>query len=135
MLALNYPAVVVAGAAGFVVGAVWYLPYTFGPLWLRANPHVLQSLEAGGRLQRYAVALGCSVLQAWVLAMCLNYAGKAAGLGTALLAALLLWAGFTAAPSLVDNLIARRTLAGWLVDAGHRLAAVCMMAFVLMAWP
>lgn len=135
MLALNYLAVVVAGAAGFVLGAVWYLPFTFGPLWLRANPHVLQSLEAGGRLQRYAVALAGSILQAWVLAVCLTYAGRSAGLGTALLAALLLWAGFTAAPSLVDNLIARRPLAGWVVDASHRLAAVCMMAFVLMAWP
>lgn len=132
---LNYLAVVVAGSGGFVVGAVWYLPFTFGPLWLKANPHVLAELEAGGRLRRYAVALLCSIVQAWVLALCLLYAGPGAGLGTALLAGALLWLGFTAAPSLVDTLISRRRTTGWLVDAGHRLLAVLVMAFLLAAWP
>ena len=105
---INYVAVMVAGIGGFVVGAVWYLPFTFGPLWLRANPHVLEDLESGGRLRRYAVALICSSVQAWVLALCLLYAGRNAGLGTALVAGALLWLGFTAAPSLVDTLISRR---------------------------
>lgn len=132
---INYLAVVIAGVGGFIVGAVWYLPFTFGPLWLRANPHVLEELESGGRLRRYIVALISSVIQAWVLAVCLLYAGPAAGLGTALIAGLLLWLGFTAAPSLVDMLISRRRLTGWLVDAGHRLLATLVMAFLLSAWP
>jgi hypothetical protein len=132
---INYLAVVIAGVGGFIVGAVWYLPFTFGPLWLRANPHVLEDLESGGRLKRYVVALISSVIQAWVLAVCLAYAGPAAGLGTALIAGALLWLGFTAAPSLVDMLISRRRLTGWLVDAGHRLLATLVMAFLLSAWP
>lgn len=132
---VNYVAVVVAGIGGFFVGAVWYLPFTFGPLWLKANPHILQDMESGGRLQRYTVALICSILQAFVLALCLLYIGRNTGLGTALLAATLLWLGFTLAPSLVDTLISRRKLAGWLVDAGHRLLAILVMAFLLTAWP
>lgn len=132
---INYLAVIVAGIGGFIVGAVWYLPFTFGPLWLRANPHVLEDLESGGRLRRYIVALISSVIQAWVLAVCLVYAGPTAGLGTALIAGSLLWLGFTAAPSLVDMLISRRRLTGWLVDAGHRLLATLVMAFLLSAWP
>lgn len=132
---INYIAVVAAGVGGFVVGAVWYLPFTFGPLWLKANPHVLEYLESGGRLQRYTVALLSSIVQAWVLALCLVYAGRNAGLGTALAAAVLLWLGFTATPSLVDTLISRRKISGWLVDTGHRLLAILMMAFLLTAWP
>ncbi|MDE2196489.1 MAG: DUF1761 domain-containing protein [Gammaproteobacteria bacterium] len=132
---INYVAVMVAGIGGFVVGAVWYLPFTFGPLWLRANPHVLEDLESGGRLRRYAVALICSSVQAWVLALCLLYAGRNAGLGTALVAGALLWLGFTAAPSLVDTLISRRKVSGWAVDTGHRLLAMLVMAFLLTAWP
>ncbi|HVA56075.1 MAG TPA: DUF1761 domain-containing protein [Gammaproteobacteria bacterium] len=132
---INYLAVVVAGVGGFIVGAVWYLPFTFGPLWLKANPHLLQDMESGGRWQRYLVALVCSILQALVLALCLLYAGRDAGLGTALVAGGLLWLGFTAAPSLVDTLIARRKVAGWLVDTGHRLLAILVMAFLLTAWP
>ncbi|MHB8405932.1 MAG: DUF1761 domain-containing protein [Gammaproteobacteria bacterium] len=135
LVQINYAAVVVAGIGGFIVGAVWYLPFTFGPLWLKANPHVLQDLESGGRWQRYLVALVCSILQALVLALCLMYVGHNAGLGTALIVAALLWLGFTAAPSLVDTLISRRKVAGWLVDAGHRLLAVLVMAFLLTAWP
>ncbi|MGH8371120.1 MAG: DUF1761 domain-containing protein [Gammaproteobacteria bacterium] len=132
---INYLAVAVAGLGGFIVGAVWYLPFTFGPLWLKANPHVLEELESGGRMRRYLVALVSSIVQAWVLALCLNYAGRDAGLGTALVAGLLLWLGFTAAPSLVDMLISRRRLSGWLVDTGHRLLATLVMAFLLTAWP
>ncbi|MGH8369535.1 MAG: DUF1761 domain-containing protein [Gammaproteobacteria bacterium] len=132
---INYLAVVVAGLGGFVVGAVWYLPFTFGPLWLKANPHALEELEAGGRLRRYAIALLSSIVQAWVLACCLIYTGPDTGLGTALVAGLLLWLGFTAAPSLVDTLISRRRVSGWLVDTGHRLLATLVMAFLLAAWP
>jgi hypothetical protein len=132
---INYAAVVVAGIGGFIVGAVWYLPFTFGPLWLKSNPHVIQDMESGGRLQRYGIAMVCSIVQAFVLAVCLLYAGKDAGLGTALLVGCLLWLGFTLAPSLVDTLISRRKLTGWLVDAGHRLLAILVMAFLLTAWP
>ncbi|HET7922358.1 MAG TPA: DUF1761 domain-containing protein [Gammaproteobacteria bacterium] len=132
---INYLAVVVAGGVGFMVGAVWYLPFTFGPLWLKANPHVLAELEAGGRLPRYLVAFLCSVVQAWVLALALGFSRPDAGLGTALLVGVLLWLGFTAAPSLVDTLISRRRAAGWLLDTGHRLLATLVMAFLLAAWP
>ena len=132
---VDYLAVGIAGLGGFVVGAVWYLPFTFGPLWLKANPHVLEDLESGGRWRRYIIALLSSMLQAWVLAVCLTFTGQNAGLGTALVAGLLLWLGFTAAPTLVDMLISRRPLTGWLVDVGHRLLATLVMAFLLAAWP
>jgi Protein of unknown function (DUF1761) len=132
---INYLAVLIAGAGGFIVGAVWYLPFTFGPLWLKANPHLLQDMETGGRWQRYLVALVCSILQAFILALCLSYAGRDAGLGSALVAGVLLWLGFTAAPSLVDTLISRRKVAAWLLDTGHRLLAILVMAFLLTAWP
>lgn len=130
---INYLAVVIAGVGGFIVGAVWYLPFTFGPLWLKANPHLLQDMESSGRWRRYLVALICSILQAFVLALCLVYAGRNAGLGTALVAGVLLWLGFTAAPSLVDTLISRRSTAAWLLDTGHRLLAILVMAFLLTA--
>jgi hypothetical protein len=61
-------------------------------------------------------------------------ASGSTGVGAALAVAALLWAGFTAAPSLVDALESRRPLAGWLVDAGHRLIAALAMAAVLALW-
>ncbi len=131
---INYAAVVVAGVGGFIVGAVWYLPFTFGPLWLKANPHVIEDLESGGRWQRYVVALVCCIVQAWVLALVLAFGGKG-DLEVALIAGALLWLGFTAAPTLTDTLISRRKVSGWLVDAGHRLLAILVMAFLLAAWP
>ncbi|MGA9852861.1 MAG: DUF1761 domain-containing protein [Gammaproteobacteria bacterium] len=131
---INYGAVVVAGVVGFIVGAVWYLPFTFGPLWLKANPHALEDLESGGRWQRYMVALICCIVQAWVLALVLAFGGKG-DLATALVAGALLWLGFTAAPTLTDTLISRRKVSGWLVDTGHRLLAILVMAFLLAAWP
>ncbi|MNC97324.1 hypothetical protein D3C83_149460 [compost metagenome] len=49
--------------------------------------------------------------------------------------ALLLWLGFTAAPSFVDALESRRPPVSWLVDAGHRLVAALAMGAVLALWP
>ncbi len=129
-------AVIVSGIAGFAVGAVWFAPFTFGPLWLRYNPVLTEEIEhpSSKRLREYTAALAGSLIQAAVLALMLAYV-RAPGLGTALWLGFLLWLGFTAAPSLVDALFSRRPTAGWLVDAGHRLAVTLVMAFLLGAWP
>jgi len=126
-------AVVVAGSVGFAVGGLWYAPFAFGQVWLRYTTVKAEDLEADVALLPTVLALAGVVVQAAVLQLVLA-ATATEGLVPALGIATLLWTGFTAAPSLVDALEARRPLVSWMVDAGHRLAAALAMGAVLALW-
>jgi hypothetical protein len=132
-LVIDPVAVVVAGSVGFAVGGLWYAPFAFGHVWLRHTTVKAEDLQANVALVPTLLALAGVIAQAAVLALVLAATGSRGPL-SALGVALLLWAGFTAAPSLVDALESRRPLTSWLVDAGHRLAAVAAMAVVLALW-
>lgn len=126
-------AVVVAGSVGFAVGGLWYAPFAFGQVWLRYTTVKPEDLDADVALWPTVLALAGVIAQATVLEL-MRLATGTDGIAGALGIAALLWAGFTAAPSLVDALEARRPLIGWLVDAGHRLIAALAMASVLALW-
>ena len=133
-VATDLVAVVIAGSVGFAIGGLWYAPFAFGQLWLRHTTVSAEDLQHSAELGPTAIALGAAIAQAAVLALVLKAArieGPAPVLGTVLL----LWLGFTAAPSFVDALESRRPLVSWLVDAGHRLAAALAMGAVLALWP
>ena len=132
--ALHPLAIVVAGSVGFAVGGLWYAPFAFGPLWLRYTTVKPEDLQAAVALGPTLAAFVGVIVQAAVLAVVMGVA-HSEGFASALGIATLLWLGFTAAPSLVDALEARRPLLSWFVDAGHRLAAAWAMALVLASWP
>ena len=119
-----------ATAGGFIVGGIWYAPFLFGPVWSRLNPMEPRHRTLEG-LPRQLVALAMNALQALVLVLLLNATGSwqpAHALGLAFL----LWAGFTAAPSLAEAIFSRRHLGAWLVDSLHRLIVVEVMALLLV---
>ena len=126
-------AVLVAGSVGFAVGGLWYAPFAFGTLWLRYTTVQPEDLQADVALGPTLLALAGVTVQAAVLQLVLAAAGVRS-VGGALAVAALLWAGFTAAPTLVDALESRRSLIGWSVDAGHRLIAALAMGAVLALW-
>ena len=131
--ALHPLAIVVAGSVGFAVGGLWYAPFAFGQVWLRHTTVKPEDLQSSVTLGRTLIALAGVVVQALVLALVLA-AARITELVPTLGTASLLWAGFTAAPSLVDAIEARRPLVSWMVDAGHRLTAALAMAVVLAVW-
>ncbi len=133
-VAIDLVAAVIAGSVGFAIGGLWYAPFAFGQLWLRHTTVSAEDLQRSAELGPTAIALGAAIAQAAVLALVLKAArieGPSQVLGTVVL----LWLGFTAAPSFVDALESRRPLVSWLVDAGHRLAAALAMGAVLAFWP
>ncbi len=129
-------AAVVAGLAGFIAGAMWYAPFTFGPLWLRFAPEALEQIEhtPPRRIARYGVALMASLAQAFALQALLIFSNRF-DLGFALAMAGLVWFAFTASASLMDGIFRRRLARDWLVDMGHRLLVLATIAVVLGLWP
>jgi len=136
MNAFEALAAIVAGLAGFVAGAVWYAPFTFGPLWLRFAPDAFEKLEhtPPRKLARYGVALLASLVQAFALEALLIYCGRD-DLGFTLALAGVVWFAFTASASLMDGLFRRRMARDWMVDMGHRLLVLVTIAIVLGLWP
>lgn len=128
-LDFNLVAVIVASAAGFAVGGIWYAPFLFGPLWSRMSP-LEEDQRGGSGAREYVVSVACTIIQALVLYLVL-LATDALALAPALWMGLLLWAGFTAAPSLSEAIFSRRPLGSWMVDSGHRLAVTLVMAVIL----
>lgn len=127
-LDFNIVAILVAAAAGFAVGGVWYAPFLFGPLWSRMSP--LEDDQRGSSGTReYAISVACNIVQALVLYLVL-LATDSLAIAPALWTGVLLWAGFTAAPSLSEAVFSRRSIGTWLVDSGHRLAVTLVMATV-----
>jgi hypothetical protein len=127
---------IVAGIAGFIAGAVWYTPFTFGPLWLRFAPEAIERAEnpSPRRLGRYAVALLAAFVQSFALAGLLIFAQRF-DLGFALGMAGLVWLGFVVSASLMDGLFRRRLAHDWLLDMGHRLIVLVVIAIILGLWP
>jgi hypothetical protein len=130
-MGINLVAVAIAGVVGFMVGTLWYSPFAFGALWEEYNPVPAEAPSNAATARIYAAALVASIFEAWVLALFLAYTDST-GAGPALWVALLLWAGFTASPSLVDMLFARRPFPAWMIGMGHRLAMTLAMAAVLV---
>ncbi|MDX1442218.1 MAG: DUF1761 domain-containing protein [Gammaproteobacteria bacterium] len=122
-------AIIIAAAAGFAVGGLWYAPFLFGPFWSRYNPMEADQEGRSGAPQ-YAVAIAGTLVQALVLYFLL-VATDSLSPAPALWIGFLLWAGFTAAPSLAEAIFSRRSLGAWLVDSSHRLLVTLVMALVL----
>lgn len=127
---------VVAAAAGWLVGAIWYAPFTFGPLWLRFAPEAIDTLEktVANRISYYALAFLASLFQAFALEALLIISHHD-DLGSALALAGIVWAAFTASASLMDGIFRRRLAKDWIVDMGHRLLVLVAIALVLGLWP
>lgn len=128
-LDFNVVAIIVAAAAGFAVGGVWYAPFAFGPLWSRMSPMEEDQRGSSGA-REYSISVACTIMQALVLYLLL-LATHSMGVPAALWVGFLLWAGFTAAPSLSEAVFSKRPLGMWLVDSAHRLAVTLVMAVVL----
>src|SRR5262245_35507342 len=113
-MANDLVAVVIAGSVGFAVGGLWYAPFAFGQLWLRHTTVSAEDLQRSAAFGPTAIALAAAIAQAAVLLLVV-VAARVEGPGQLLGTAFLLWLGFTAAPSFVDALEARRPLVSWLV--------------------
>ena len=122
---LDNVAVLVAAIAGFGFGAVWYM--TLGKRWM----------EALGMKERpepspapFIFALLCQLVMAWVLAGLIGHLGEITVLRS-VVSALFVWAGFFAAPMIVNHRFQGSPWMLTLIDAGHWLGVLVVMGVVI----
>lgn len=131
-LSIDWVAVALATVSTMVVGTVWYRPAVLGRRW-----QALTGKDPNAPAHRglaYGGSFAASAVTAVVLAAAADVAGRDLELDplpAALLAAAVLWLGFTAARMLVHDLFASRDLRIWLIDAAYELATVLVMAVII----
>src|ERR1700704_5632507 len=127
---INWPSVLVAALATFVVGGPWYSPALFLKPWLRAMNVTV--MKKGHPLKVFGLAYIFSVLSCALLACMLGAEASAVG---GLRLGLLVGAGFVAASYGVNYQFANRGLVALCIDGGFHILQFAAFGAVLGAWP
>lgn len=132
---INWVAILVATIAAFIIGGLWYSAL-FRSVWRRLSGLQDDQLQPGAALS-YGLGFICSFIMAYVMARVVDYVlrePEQKTIGNGLLVGLLVWTGFVATTSLTTDLIGRKPLARWLVEALHFLVVLLMMGGLLAYW-
>jgi hypothetical protein len=129
---VNYPAVILAAVAHFVLGAIWFT--VLQKPWLAAVGKTLEELtREGSATLGYVVAFGANLIIAWVLARLMIATNRTSVVGGVGLAALL-WLGFTATTMATAFVFEARSLEAFAIIAGYPLVGMLVMGAILGAW-
>jgi hypothetical protein len=126
---INYVAVLVAAIAGFLVGWGWYA--ALGKAWLAGLGK--NAIDMQPRALPFVIAFLANLLMAYLLAGLLGHLQDVTVRG-AVITALFVWAGFLAAPMLVNHQFQGVKPIVTVIDAGHWLAALVAMAIIIGAF-
>ena len=134
---INYIAVVLATLSSMLVGSIWYTPKVFGNYWMKQSG-VTPSGNAKDAVRPIVVTLIVSFVTAWVLAGAAYISFEFYGgsfLVNALVTAIVLWAGFTAARFITHDAFDGRTTGLTVLNCAHELVTVVIMALIIGVWP
>ena len=135
---INYSAVGLAALAGIVIGALWFGPKTFFPLWwkfLGKKPSEQPGTE------NMAIIFGstfvAAVIQAIVMAIIIGLAGQATGTMdtfTGLAIGALVGVGFAATASLSHHLFGGFAIKAWVLEAGQDIVSLAAMGAIIASF-
>ena len=134
---INYWAVILATLSSMVVGSIWYTPKVFGNYWMRVAK-VTPSGKASAAVGPILVTLVVSFVTAWVLAGAAFIAADFYGGGffvNAIVTAIILWAGFTAARFITHDAFEMRPAGLTLLNIAHEFVTIVVMALIIGVWP
>ena len=133
---INIWAVLLATASSMVVGSIWYTPRVFGNYWMRVAK-VTPGADGKSAVGPIVVTLVVSFVTALVLAGSIAIAQDFYGgtyLTNAIVTALFLWAGFTAARFITHDAFEGRPVGLTVLNCAHELVTLVVMALVIGAF-
>lgn len=125
---INYLAVLGAGAAGFLTGAVWYTVLK-GP-WMKAAE--LSEADTRPRATLFILAAFCQLLIGWVLAGLIGHLGEGqVTVWNGVISTVFVWVGFVLTTQIVNHRFQGRPWALTAIDCGHWLAVLVVQGTVI----
>ena len=144
---LNYLAIFVASLSSFVIGALWFGPKTFYPVWIRSMgrevPTERIEMKAGETALMFGGTYVAALVQVATLALILSLASGAGVAMTPLdgaLFGLLFSTGLGAFGSLSHRMFGQadhkvyRSLRVWIIEVGQDVVALTVAGAILAAW-
>jgi len=131
---LNFWAVMLAAAASFVFGGVWY--GSLSRQWMEAANLTEEQIKgsSGPSPWPFVITFFAQIVMAWMLAgiiLHLSRSGLPANLKTGLVSAFLIWFGFIATTLLVNHQFQMQKASLTLIDSGHWLGVMLIQGAIL----
>lgn len=134
---INYWAVLLATASSMLVGSIWYARGVFGTRWSKLA-NVDPDNPSGNPVLAIITTVIVSFITAWVLAgaavIAWHFYGGSYFWG-AIVTAVTLWAGFTAARFITHDAFEGRSTKLTTLNIAHELVSVVVMALIIGVWP
>ena len=144
---INWLAVFVASLSSFVIGAVWFGPKTFYPIWIKLLrgkvPTERTEMSTGETLTMFGGTYVAALVQVATLAFAFSFIRLAASAFDAAQGAFygfVLSVGFGAFASLSHRMFGHpggrvfQSLKVWLIEVGQDVVAVTVAGAILGAW-
>ena len=136
---LNFLAIFVASIAGFAIGAIWFGPKTFFPVWWRLMGRKPDEAAGGSNM---GLIFGLTYLGQLVLAFASAVVVNFVIAGTespnnlliGLQVGLLLGVFVAATASLSHRLFAGQGFLVWLIEVGNDIAAIVAISVIVAVW-
>ena len=127
---INYVAVILAAAAAFVVGGVWY--HLLGKRWMAALGKSKEELKRAGPpvAARMAIAFVADLVMAYMLAGLIGHLGQVRP-GTGMISGFFVWLGFVITTQTVNYVFQGQRWPLALIDGGHWLVALLVMGAII----
>ncbi len=114
-----------------IVGALWYSPLLFAGPWVRMSG--VKTEEGAGQVVEYVGAYFAGLILAAILAVVLSIAGTQT-IWEGIIVAVMVWLGFTAAPSFANTIFENRPFGLWGINAAYPLVSTLLMTIILVVW-
>ena len=130
---VNYLAIVIAAAAAFVFGGIYY--HLLSQHWIKALGVSKKSMSKGASHTPLVITIIAELIMAWVLAGLIGHLGPGqVTVQNGIVSGAFVWLGFVATTLVVNNAFARRKLALSVIDGAHWLAALAIMGAIIGAF-
>lgn len=135
---LNYVAIAVAALAAFFIGAIWFGPKTFYPLWAKELGQDPQArIERTPAPVMFGMTFVAQLAMAFAVALVLQWveaANGSVGLADGVTVGVILGVFIAAAASLGHRLFAQHGFKVWLMEVGNDVVAILAISVILSIW-
>ena len=128
---VNIWAILVASVVNMIVGALWYSPLLFAAPWVRMSGVKIE--KGSSHIVEYVGSYFAGLILSAILAVVLSIAGTQT-IWEGLIVAVMVWLGFTAAPSFANTIFENRPFGLWGINSAYPLVSSVLMAIILVVW-
>lgn len=128
---VHWLAVIVAAVVNMGLGYVWYSKSLFGKQWAKLTGRKIEEMSGGST--GYGVATVGALVQSWILAHFVIYAGSDT-FWRGLVTGFWLWLGFIAITLAMGIVFEGRSWMLWKINAGYFLVILLINGGLLAAW-